>query len=469
MSFSRRQFLQLSTLALAGSALPGRLHAAESQQPLPIPPLLESTRGQPLFLTLQKTQWSFMGRKRSTVWGINGHYPGPTVRVKSGDNIKLVYGNRLSEPVAMSVCGLDVPGILAGGAGRLIAPGMEWSPVIPVGQNAATGWYHACTPGKMATQVYQGLAGMWLIEDPKNRQSALPNQYGVDDIPLILQDKHISREGDLEYKRPDHGGFLGDRLLVNGVENPYVEVSRGWIRLRLLNASNARHYKLRLSDSRPLHLIANDKGLLPAPIAVHQLGLAPGERREILIDMTQGEEVTLNAGESAGFFERLRSLVESTETLISANIVTLRPTGMMPLLTESLPARLLVQGAVKGIPVQTRELTLGDDKPGINGKVWNPNRVDIEARLGSWERWKVRADMPQAFYIQGVSFLIDRINGVAPLAEDQGWKDTVWVDGEVELLVYFPQLTQPNYLFQFYSQTLEMADRGSCGQLAVIS
>ncbi|MEO3957722.1 copper oxidase, partial [Chromobacterium piscinae] len=99
---------------------------------------------------------------------------------------------------------------------------------------------------------------------------------------------------------PRDGGFLGDVLLVNGVQNPFVEVSRGWVRLRLLNASNARRYQLSLSDNRPFTVIASDQGFLPAPVAVQQLSLAPGERREVLIDMSQGDEVSITAGTAAG-------------------------------------------------------------------------------------------------------------------------------------------------------------------------
>lgn len=110
MSLSRRQFIQASGIALCAGAMPRTASAAGQQQPLPIPPLIESRRGQPLFLTLQRSHWSFTQGTRAQVWGINGRYLGPTIRVWNGDDVKLIYSNRTTENVAMTVSGLQVPG-----------------------------------------------------------------------------------------------------------------------------------------------------------------------------------------------------------------------------------------------------------------------------------------------------------------------------------------------------------------------
>lgn len=464
MSLSRRQFIQASGLALCAGAVPLRAEASGAQIPLPVPPLLESRRGQPLFLTLQRTHWPFIDNRKATAWGINGMYLGPTVRVYNGDDVKLIYSNRLAEPVSMTVSGLQVPGTLMGGAARLMSPGVDWSPVLPIRQAAATCWYHANTPGRMAPQVYNGLAGMWLVEDENSKSLPLPNHYGVDDFPLIVQDKRLDNFGTPEYSPPSQGGFVGDTLLVNGVQNPYVEVSRGWVRLRLLNASNARRYMLQLSDGRPLTVIASDQGLLPAPVAVQQLSLAPGERREVLIDMSKGEEVTLSAGEAAGIMDRLRGLFEPSSLLVSTQVLTLKPTGLLPLVTDNLPMRLLADQLLDGGVSRTREFRLGDDVAGINGAVRDVNRVDLQTQQDSWERWVIRADTPQSFHIEGVQFLVKSVNGAQPMVEDRGWKDTVWVDGEVELVVHFTQPSYDHFPFLYYSQTLELADRGSAGQ-----
>ncbi len=165
MSLSRRQFIKASGVALCAGAAPLKAHAAGQQPALPVPPLLESRRGQPLFLTLQRSHWSFTPGTRAPVWGINGRYMGPTIRVWNGDDVKLIYSNRLTENVAMTIRGLQVPGPLIGGAARMMSPNADWAPVLPIRQSAATLWYQANTPNRMAKQVYNGLAGMWLVED----------------------------------------------------------------------------------------------------------------------------------------------------------------------------------------------------------------------------------------------------------------------------------------------------------------
>ncbi len=469
MSLSRRQFIQASGIALCSGAVPLRAGASGQPASLPVPPLLESRRGQPLFLTLQKAHWEFIPGRRTATWGINGGYLGPTVRVYNGDDVKLIYNNRLNEPVSMTISGLQVPGSLMGGAPRMMSANVDWSPVLPIRQPAGTCWYHANTPNRMAPHVYNGLAGLWLVEDEVSKTLPLPNHYGVDDFPVIIQDKRLDNFGAPVYDPPASGGFLGDTLLTNGVQSPFVEVSRGWVRLRLLNASNARRYQLRLSDGRAMQVVAGDQGFLPAPVAVTQLSLIPGERREILIDMSKGEEVSISVGTAASLVDRVRGLFEPSSILISTVVLTLRPTGLLPLVTDNLPMRLLPDQFVDGNISRTREFRLGGDLPGINGALWDMNRTDFQALQGSFERWIIYADTPQPFHIQGVAFLIRRVNGHPPLPEDQGWKDTVWVENEVELMAWYPQVSSDHFPFMYYNQVLELADRGCAGQFTVQS
>lgn len=466
MSLSRRQFIQASGVALCAGTVPLRANAAGQQLPLPVPPLLESRRGQPLFLTLQRAHWSFTGGAKAQVWGFNGRYLGPTIRVWNGDDVKMIYSNRIAENIGMTIAGLQVPGSLMGGAPRMMSTNVDWSPVLPIRQQATTLWYRASTPNRSARQVYNGLAGMWLIEDEVSKSLPIPNHYGVDDFPVIIQDKRLDNFGTPEYAEPGSGGFVGDILVVNGVQGPFVEVSRGWVRLRLLNASNARRYQLQMSDGRSISVISSDQGFLPAPVSVKQLSLAPGERREILVDMTDGKEVSMTCGEAASIMERIRGFFEPSSILVSTLVLTLRPTGLLPLMTDTLPLRLLPDEIINGTPVRSRDITLGEE-PGINGQLWDIKRIDVQTQQGTWERWTIRSDMPQSFHIEGVSFLIKKVNGAAPFGEDRGWKDTVWIDGQVELLVYFGQPSWEHFPFLYSSQTLEMADRGSIGQILV--
>ncbi len=166
-------------------------------------------------------------------------------------------------------------------------------------------------------------------------------------------------------------------------------MSRGWVRLRLLNASNARRYQLQMSDGRPFNVIAGDQGFLPAPVAVQQLSLAPGERREVLIDMTKGDEVSITCGEAASIMDRLRGLFEPSSILVSTLVLTLRPTGLLPLVTDNLPMRLLPDQLLDGSASRTRDFRLGDGGVGINGALWDMNRIDMQRaarHLGTLDR-----------------------------------------------------------------------------------
>ncbi len=464
MSFSRCQSLLIAGVALCLSYAPTIVSANEARA-LPVPPLLESRSGQPLFLTLQKIHWSFDGKYSADAWGVNGSSPGPTIRVKDGDDLKLIYSNRLTVPVSMTISGLQIPGTQIGGAARLISPNADWSPVIPIRQKAATLWYHANTQGQMGEQVHNGLLGMWIIDDDSSKSLRLPNHYGVDDFPIIIQDKRLDNFGVPEYKAEERG-FLGDTLLVNGVQDPYVEVSRGWVRLRLLNASNSRRYVMKISDGRPFAMIASDQGFLTAPVNIQELSLAPGERREVLIDMTKTQELTISAGESATFMDRMKGLFEPSSSLISTNVLTIKATGLMSLVTDALPTQLVEDKTQITSGITNREIRL-DEPFGINSVTIDTNRVDISSRQGNWERWTVTSSEPQAFHIEGVRFKVINSNGQPTQPEDYGWKDTVWVDGRTELLVQMMQPSYNHFPFLFYSQNLEKADLGSVGQMVV--
>ncbi|UBX49721.1 cell division protein FtsP [Providencia alcalifaciens] len=464
MLFSRCRSLLISGLAVCLLQV-STYASAEGTTALPVPPLLESRSGQPLFLTLQKIHWSFDGKYSAEVLGINGFYPGPTIRVKNGDDLKLIYSNRLPDAVSMTISGLQIPGTQIGGAARQISPNADWSPVIPIRQNAATLWYHANTQGKMGEQIYNGLLGMWIIDDDSTKELRLPKHYGVDDFPIIIQDKRLDNFGVPEY-HTDENGFLGDTLVVNGVQDPYIEVSRGWVRLRLLNASNSRRYVMKISDGRPFVMIASDQGLLTVPASVQELSLAPGERREVLIDMAKTAELTITAGESASLMDRVKGLFEPSNNLISTNVLTIKATGLMSLVTDDVPKQLALDTTQITSSITNRDIQL-NDPVGINGVKLDTGRVDITSRQGSWERWNVSSEQPQSFHIEGVRFKVINCNGQPAQPDNFGWKDTVWIDGRCELLVQMLQPSYNHFPFLFYSQNLEKADLGSAGQLVI--
>ena len=163
MSLSRRQFIKASGALCARRAAEGSCRRPAAGAPH------SASAGIPSRSTAVYDPATFSlvihPGTRAPVWGINGRYLGPTIRVWNGDDVKLIYSNRLTENVAMTIRGLQVPGPLIGGAARMMSPNADWAPVLPIRQSAATLWYQANTPNRMAKQVYNGLAGMWLVED----------------------------------------------------------------------------------------------------------------------------------------------------------------------------------------------------------------------------------------------------------------------------------------------------------------
>jgi suppressor of ftsI len=136
---------------------------------------------------------------------------------------------------------------------------------------------------------------------------------------------------------------------VNGVQSPYVEVSRGWVRLRLLNASNSRRYQLQMSDGRLIHVISGDQGFYRAGFAETAVA-GPRRAARNSGDMTNGDEVSITCGEAASIVDRIRGFFEPSSILISTLLLTLRPTGLLPLVTDSLPVRLLPTEFLPGTP-----------------------------------------------------------------------------------------------------------------------
>ena len=170
---------------------------------MPIPELMESEGDAPLELTMGAGKWEILPGVRTPTIGFNGPYLGPTVRLGDGQNVPIIYRNNLSEAVAVHGHGLHVPGELDGGPQREIEPGGSWLLELPVRQQACTSWYHPHTHGRTGPQVYQGLAAFIIIDDENSTSLPLPDTYGVDDLPLLVQDRTLDGQGRLVYSADD--------------------------------------------------------------------------------------------------------------------------------------------------------------------------------------------------------------------------------------------------------------------------
>jgi len=261
--------------AISVSAISG------TKRQMPIPPLIESVNERPIELTMGQGEFELLPGTRIPTMGFNGPYLGPIVRVSNGQNIPVIYRNNCAEAIAVHSHGLHVPGEVDGGPQREIEPGSSWSLELPIRQQASTSWYHPHTHQKAGPQTYNGLASMFIIDDENSDALPLPKTYGVDDIPVIVQDRLFDNLGRLVYSiEGAEDGMLGDTITTNGIANASRRVPAGLVRLRLLNGANARYFRFRFSDNREFHKIATDGGFLEEPVPIREILMAPGERNK---------------------------------------------------------------------------------------------------------------------------------------------------------------------------------------------
>ncbi|MFG2621800.1 multicopper oxidase family protein [Streptomyces sp. NPDC048507] len=473
----RRDFLVLAAAAAgaagcdSASGGAGRPTAPPSDggggafaRPLRIPPLLEpvvDAAGAKVFtLTMQRGRTEFLAGRPAPTWGFNGSYLGPTLRASRGDRVALEVVNRLGDETTVHWHGMRVPAVMDGGPQRTIAPGATWSPHWTVEQPAATTWYHPHPHGYTAQHVYRGLAGLFLLDDPESRALDLPKTYGVDDFPLIVQDKVINADGTLsEEKLDDSVFFLGNRVLVNGTLGPHLEVAAQRVRLRILNASNARLFHIGFADGRTFQVIGADAGLLPAPVSVDRVALSPAERVEIVAGFAPGESVVLRGfgGRDAidkGDFDLLK--------IVAAE--RLQPSPEVPVRLSSTPPIEVPAGA----RVRTFRLD-GDDE--IGGRDYAMDRIDEIVPAGAREIWEVEArDHAHNFHIHEVALRVLDINGQPPPAWYRSQKDTVFLPAKskARLAVEFGRFTDPRNPYMYHCHILRHEDRGMMGQFVIV-
>ncbi|NKI74128.1 multicopper oxidase CueO [Dickeya sp. CFBP 2040] len=290
----RREFIKLSAVLGASSLLPwwSRSAWADERPTLPVPPLLAPDASGNIALKLQTGSMRWLAGIETVTWGINGGFLGPALQLEQGQEVTLNVTNTLPETTTLHWHGLEIPGNADGGPQAEIAPGKTWSTAFRVEQSAATAWFHPHTHGVTGRQVAMGLGGLILIQDAASRALPLPFQWGVDDIPLILQDKRLDAKGQIDYQLDVMSaavGWFGDLMLTNGVRYPQHNAPRGWLRLRVLNGCNARSLTLAASDGRPLYVTGSDGGLLAEPVRVSALTVLMGERFEVVVDARDGK------------------------------------------------------------------------------------------------------------------------------------------------------------------------------------
>lgn len=426
---------------------------------LKLPALLEDKNPAPdvadFDLEAQTGLTEFIPGLMTPTLGYNGSYLGPVLRVKQGEKVNIRVANNLSFPTTIHWHGLVVDGDQDGGPHQGIQPGESWSPSFTIDQPAATLWFHPHLMGKSANQVYYGLAGLIYIDDDNANNLQIPKDYGMNDFPLIVQDRSFNRDGGFAYRTSMMGVIPGDVILINGTINPYLNVKPGAVRLRILNASNSQNFNFSLSDGSSFQQIASDGGFLSEPLTRKALFLAPAERAEIIVDFSKTNRSSI-------------ALVNGNNPVLDFNVAneTTSP--------QEIPRSLAV---IADIPISDKPRTrifalqsMGINGT-INGKYFNMDRIDEEVKVGETEIWIIRnlGGMMQPgghpFHVHGTQFQVVSRDGKAPPPEERGFKDTVYVDvgEEVAIKVRF---THPG-VFMYHCHILEHEDGGMMGQFRV--
>ena len=248
------------------------------------------------------------------VWGYGASSPGPTLETRSGQGLLVEWVNELPRrhflPIDHSLhgAGADQPEVRAvthvhgarvppesdGYPEHWTVPGNSVLCHYPGRQDAATLWYHDHAMGITRLNVYAGLYGLFIVRDGVEDSLNFPS--GAYEIPLLLCDRLFDQQAQLYYPVSETPALrwtpelYGDATLVNGKLFPYLAVEARKYRFRVINAANSRFYYLSLSNGQPFHQIGTDQGLLPAPVLVTSLALAPGERADLIIDFSTARD-----------------------------------------------------------------------------------------------------------------------------------------------------------------------------------
>jgi FtsP/CotA-like multicopper oxidase with cupredoxin domain len=489
-TLNRRQFAIGSAAIVSGGLIGGlagsRLAQGRSvrfDRRLPIPPLIDAAKqGNPIELKVASGRHAFVKGKPTRSYGYSAPVLGPVIRLRRGDEVQMTVENALDIDTTVHWHGLLVSGDVDGGPHQVIKSGGTWRPSFKVDQPASTAWFHPHLHHDTARQVYMGLAGLIIVDDGSDARLGLPHTYGIDDLPIIVQDRSFDSDGSLLYDRdPDpqtiQYGLRGSAIIVNGIVGPVAKVPSGLVRLRILNAANAQNYDLRFSDRREFRVIASDAGFLSAPVSMRQLRISPAERFEILVDFADRHPVMLETGPDTvmGIFGAVSE--DSTSEFVP--IMRFEPSAASASV-KKFPDRLVdPPSADSNRAIRHREFLLdsgicGGQRPTemgmlpgmcINGKTHDLARIDVETAIGTLEVWKiVSRGMAHPFHVHGASFRVLSLSGAQPPAHLAGWKDVLLVEDEAELLVAFNHPAKREHPFMYHCHILEHEDAGMMGQ-----
>lgn len=499
---NRRQFLVLAGAAAANllnvNRLPFSKVATASSKDESFIPDLE------LSLTAAPAQVQIFPGESTAVWRYRGQvikgdpgslinpdqsYLGPIIRARKNQKLRIHFNNDLPAESIIHWHGLHVPANMDGHPMYVIPPGDTFTYEFEILNRAGTYWYHPHPHGRTGHQVYGGLAGLFIISDEQEDRLDIPN--GELDIPLVIQDRLFSSDNQLIYlPRGMHDtitGMLGDTICVNGRPDFRLSVSTRIYRLRILNGSNSRIYKLAWKDGTPLTVIATDGGLLEKPVQKKYVVLGPAERIELWADFSKypvGTSLEL----VSKYFEPAmqQSVMGPRQGMMGGDTlpngapfsvlkieVTSEETEPRTLPEElSLIERYQPRDADNFYNPRRFSFFMQHMRGLINGRTFQMQEVagDEMVQLNSTELWEISNDdrsmgmmmmpMPHPVHLHGKQFQVVERSGTPHSGYvDVGWKDTILLmPGERARIM--TRFTDYPGMFLYHCHNLEHEDMG---------
>ncbi len=417
-----------------------------------------------------------LGNKPAYLFSYNGQIPGPRLEAKPGDTIRINFTNNLLQPTNIHYHGLHIP--ITGNADNVflhISPGdrLTYEFQIPQNHHAGMFWYHPHLHGLVAEQLFGGLAGLFIV---RGNLDEIPEVKAASEEFLVLQDFALDRQGKLlpSQELSIMSGREGDLITANGQFQPNLTIpTPGLLRLRILNASTSRFYRLSLKE-HPFFLIATDGGALAEPVEMSELLLTPGERADVLIQANRepGKYPLLNLPyQRVGMGMMGRGMMgrnaPDNQPQVLATVSYDTKVAAMPLPTKLIPVAALAE------PQKVRRFQMNHGmKPGqgmvflFNGQPYQPERIDTQVQLNTVEDWELinTGMMDHPFHVHSNAFQVLSRNE-KPEAY-RAWKDVVLVKPGETVRIRMP-LRDFTGKTVYHCHILDHEDLGMMGNLEI--
>lgn len=412
-------------------------------------------------LEASRFEWELASGKVIEAWGYNRQVPGPVIKARKGDTLVVSFTNSLDEPSTIHWHGLRIPSLMDGteDVQKPVQPGetFEYRFVLP---DAGTYWYHPHF--NEPTQLERGLYGALIVEDPYDPKVDNDRLFLIDDMKLTKGNKFKQPGWFLARWMERHDGREGETLLINGKEQPAIEVYAGQQeRWRLINTSSARYILLHIGG-KPFQIIGTDGGLLEKPWTATEVLVTPGERYDIIAGpFVDGETFAIEAlpfNRGPKESERLQlATVSVGERKPSVAFIPESLRTIEPLASQDITANKTIKLHGKRSWTDGVDFTINDVS----------HLHDEPVRSGELQIWEISnpSMLDHPFHLHGFFFQVLEVNGQTP--EFTAWKDTFNIprDGKVKI-AWLPDNRTGKWMY--HCHILEHATAGMMAHFEVV-